>query len=129
MQAQIRIARPVSDISQSESMYCAALKLVVLARFRDHQGFDGIMLGRPGMDYHFEFTQCREHPVVPSSTPEDLLVFYVPDQQEWESVCDRFIDNGFNRVASFNPYWDVSGRTFVDSDGYRIVIQNAAWSL
>jgi hypothetical protein len=35
-------------------MYCAALNLVVLARFQDHQGFDGVMLGRSGMDYHFE---------------------------------------------------------------------------
>lgn len=128
MQAQLRIARPVSDISRSENMYCAALNLVVLARFQDHQGFDGVMLGRSGMDYHFEFTQCREHPVAASPTHEDLLVFYTPDREEWESACDRLVDNGFVRVMSFNPYWDVSGRTFADPDGYRVVMQNAAWS-
>lgn len=128
MQAQLRIARPVSDISRSESMYCAALNLVVLARFQDHQGFDGVMLGRSGMDYHFEFTQCRERPVTACPTHEDLLVFYIPDREEWESACDRLVDNGFVRVTSFNPYWDVSGRTFADPDGYRVVMQNAAWS-
>lgn len=127
MQAQLRVARPVSDISRSERMYCAALDLVMLARFQNHRGFDGVMLGRRGMDYHFEFTQCLEHPMMPSPTREDLLVFYAPDREEWESACNRLVDNGFVLVTSFNPYWDVSGRTFADFDGYRVVIQNAAW--
>ena len=109
-------------------MYCAALNLDVLARFQDHQGFDGVMLGRSGMDYHFEFTQCREHPLSPTPTPEDLLVFYVPDRKSWESTCERLIENGFVSVTSINPYWDILGRTFEDLDGYRIVLQNAHWS-
>ncbi|VFS80271.1 Uncharacterised protein [Raoultella terrigena] len=35
---------------------------------------------------------------------------------------------GFTPVSSFNPYWDVSGRTFADDDGYRVVLQNRTWS-
>lgn len=128
MQTHIRIARPVRDLARTEHMYCAALNLSVLAKFEDHQGFDGVMLGSPGMDYHFEFTRCPGHPVVPSPTSEDLLVFYVPDRQEWQSTCDRLVENGFVHVISLNPYWDVSGRTFEDPDGYRIVLQNAAWA-
>jgi hypothetical protein len=128
MQTQIRIARPVGNLARAERMYCAALKLVVLARIQDHQGFDGVMLGRPGIDYHFEFTHCRAHPIVPSPTHEDLLVFYIPDRREWQSTCDRLTENEFVRVTSLNPYWDVSGRTFEDPDGYRIVLQNAAWN-
>ena len=27
----------------------------------------------------------------------------------------------------FNPYWDRQGVTFSDDDGYRVVIQHAAW--
>ncbi|ECG3432622.1 VOC family protein, partial [Salmonella enterica subsp. enterica serovar Oranienburg] len=27
-----------------------------------------------------------------------------------------------------NPYWDVNGKTFVDRDGYRVVMQNKAWA-
>jgi catechol 2,3-dioxygenase-like lactoylglutathione lyase family enzyme len=127
MRAHLRIARPVSDLSRAEIMYCAALGLVVLSKFQDHQGFNGVMLGRSGMDYHFEFTQCPAHPVRPTPTPEDLLVFYVPDQAEWQSTCDRLVENGFVGVTSFNPYWDVAGRTFKDPDGYLIVLQNAAW--
>ena len=35
---------------------------------------------------------------------------------------------GFRPVSSYDPYWDVHGRTFEDVDGYRVVLQNAAWS-
>ena len=127
MQTQLRIARPVSNLVRTERMYCGALQLAVLARFQDHQGFDGVMLGSAGMDYHFEFTHCGAHPVAPSPTHEDLLVFYLPEPQDWQASCDRFIQQGFNVVPSLNPYWDVSGRTFEDPDGYRVVLQNAAW--
>ena len=34
---------------------------------------------------------------------------------------------GFKVVPSFNPYWDPRGRTFEDPDGYRTVLQQAAW--
>ncbi|RDU99016.1 VOC family protein [Trinickia dinghuensis] len=128
MQTHLRVARPVSDLARTERMYCAGLGVAVLARFENHQGFDGVMLGSPGMDYHFEFTHCSTHPVAPSPTNEDLLVFYLPDWQEWQSTCDRLAENGFAHVTSFNPYWDVSGRTYADPDGYRIVLQNGAWN-
>jgi len=36
---------------------------------------------------------------------------------------------GFRRVPSYNPYWEVQGQTFEDLDGYRVVLQNAAWTI
>ncbi|MGU7770747.1 VOC family protein [Burkholderia sp. MR1-5-21] len=128
MQAKLRIARPVSDLAHTERMYCDAFGLTVLARFSDHDGFAGIVLGHEGKDYHFEFTHCRTHPIAPATTPEDLVVFYLPDHEMWEDACARATAHGFVRVTSFNPYWEASGRTFTDADGYRIVLQNAAWS-
>ncbi|MDD5335158.1 MAG: VOC family protein [Rhodoferax sp.] len=127
MHYRLRVARPVTDIARSQAMYCAGLGLKVLASFQDHQGFDGIMLGAEGLDYHFEFTHCKTHPVQPRPTPEDLLVFYVPDASEWKTVCDRMLKAGFSPVSSFNPYWDSNGQTFQDADGYRVVVQNADW--
>lgn len=38
-------------------------------------------------------------------------------------------DAGFEPVASFNSYWDESGRTFEDPDGYRVVLQQASWNI
>ncbi len=85
------------------------------------------MLGAADSGYHFEFTACLAHPVQPTPTPEDLVVFYLPDPSQWSRACGRMLNAGFSRVAAFNPYWDERGQTFEDHDGYRVVLQNAAW--
>ncbi len=108
-------------------MYCAGLDLRVIGSFKDHEGFDGVMLGNSGDHYHFEFTRCRQHPVIPAPTPEDLFVFYIADMGDWQRSCATMVAAGFKQVTSFNPYWDMHGRTFEDNDGYRVVLQNAAW--
>lgn len=127
MHPHLRIARPVNEIARTPAMYCQGLGLQVLGSFQDHEGFDGVMLGLPGGAFHLEFTHCHTDHVAPTPTAEDLLVLYLPDRQAWEARCTAMVDAGFEPVRSFNPYWDVNGRTFRDPDGYRIVIQNAAW--
>jgi len=128
MRSHLRIARPVSDLARSVAMYGQALELAVLASFENHEGFDGVMLGRQGMDYHFEFTCCRAHPIVPAPTVEDLIVFYLPGEQAWRSACAAMLAAGFRSVKSSNPYWDLRGCSFEDPDRYRVVLQNAPWS-
>lgn len=128
MAHELRIARPVTDLQRAVEMYRQGLGLDEIARFENHDGFDGVMLGRAGLGYHFEFTCCRTHPVSPSPTPEDLLVFYLPDPVEWQQACDRMAEAGFVAVRAFNPYWDRRGRTFQDPDGYRVVLQQADWA-
>lgn len=128
MTSHFRIARPVTDLRRTEKMYAAGLELQHLGHFEDHEGFDGVMLGEPGGAYHFEFVYCRTHPIKPTPTPEDLLVFYVPVRTQWERRCEALLAAGFKKVASLNPYWDKEGRTFEDDDGYRVVVQCASWS-
>jgi catechol 2,3-dioxygenase-like lactoylglutathione lyase family enzyme len=123
----LRIARPVRDLAKSAAMYRRGLGLRELGRFEDHDGFDGVMLGHERGSYHFELTSCRTHPVVPSPTPEDLVVFYIPERVEWDAARARMLAAGFKQVPSFNPYWDVSGCTLEDPDGYRIVLQRERW--
>ncbi|TXI26877.1 MAG: VOC family protein [Nitrosomonas oligotropha] len=127
MPLHLRIARPVSNLEQSVTLYRDGLGLEEIGRFEDHEGFDGVMLGKPGLDYHLELTFCRTHPVVPAPTPEDLLVFYLPEIDEWRETCLRMLAAGFIEVPSFNPYWQYHGRTLQDHDRYRIVLQQAAW--
>ena len=127
MVPHLRIARPVSDVQRARAMYGEGLGLELLGSFEDHEGFDGVMLGFPGASFHFEFTHCRTHPVSPAPTAEDLAVLYIPASSEWRSACERMLGVGFRPAASFNPYWDRRGRTFQDPDGYRVVLQNAAW--
>lgn len=123
MAYHLRIARPVSDLARSRDLYCSGLGLRVVGGFEDHDGFDGVMVGEPGATYHFEFTRCRHHPVTPTPTVEDLAVLYLSSEAEWREACERMSAAGFRQVASFNPYWEKSGRTFEDHDGYRIVLQ------
>jgi catechol 2,3-dioxygenase-like lactoylglutathione lyase family enzyme len=125
---QIRIAHPTSDLARITAMYREGLGLEVIATFVDHAGFDGVILGTVGSGYHIEFTHCRKSPVLPSPSVEDLLVFYLPNQKEWQQLCETVLSVGFKQVSSFNPYWDNLGRTFEDFDGYRIVLQNAAYA-
>ena len=99
----------------------------MLFQFEDHDGFDGIILGRPGMPYHFEFTRKRNHAAGRAPTADNLLVFYLADRMEWVAAVDRMKGAGFAPVASFNPYWDIRGVTFEDPDGYRVVLENARW--
>ena len=122
---RIRIARPVSDLEKSVAMYCAGLGLAEIGRFKNHAGFDGVMLGLAGMHYHFEFTHCPAAPVRPSPTPEDLIVFYLPERAEWRRACESMRRAGFKEVVPFNPYWGQRGVTFEDDDRYRVVLEQA----
>jgi len=123
----LRVARPTDDIEALVPFYRDGLGLDVLYRFADHDGFDGIMLGNRGAPYHFEFTKAHDHVVGRAPTQDNLLVFYLPAVEEWQATVDRMEAAGFPAVPAFNAYWDQHGRTFEDPDGYRVVIQNAAW--
>ena len=107
--------------------YRDGLGLDVLGSFDDHDGFDGVMLGRVGAPYHLELTHQRGHVVGRAPTTDHLLVFYVPDEVAWSAAIDRMKAHGHAPVTSTNPYWDRAGATFEDPDGYRVVLQNAAW--
>ncbi|KAF0855976.1 VOC family protein [Pantoea dispersa] len=127
MFTHMRIARPVTQLERSVLMFSQGLDLQKIAEFHDHDGFNGVMLGRKDLDWHLEFTCCPGHPVIPSPTEDDLLVLYYPDENAWKLACESMVEAGFKRTNSFNPYWDVNGQTFVDPDGYRVVMQNRAW--
>jgi len=124
----LRVARPSDNLKALLRFYQQGLGLEVLYRFADHDGFDGVMLGRPGAPYHLEFTCKRGHTAGRAPTRDNLLVFYLPDKEEWNEAVERLRLAGFEPVAAFNPYWDRDGLTFEDPDGYRVVLQNAAWT-
>lgn len=124
----LRVARPSDDLEALIRFYERGLGLSVLYRFVDHDGFDGVMLGRKGAPYHFEFTRAKGHAAGRAPTEDNLLVFYLPGDEEWTAAVQSMRDAGFNPVPAFNPYWDRDGLTFEDPDGYRIVLQHAAWT-
>lgn len=122
----LRVARPSDDLDGLLRFYRGGLGLARLYSFEDHAGFDGIMLGRQGAPYHFEFTKKRGDRAGRAPMLDNLLVFYHPDAAEWGAAVQRMRDAGFAPVPSFNPYWDRQGVTFEDPDGYRVVLQNSS---
>jgi len=126
--ATLRVARSTDRMEEITAFYVEGLGFEKLATFEDHQGFDGVMLGSPQSPYHLEFTRHRGHQSVARPDPETLLVFYLSDEADWRASVARLRAFGVAPVRSYNPYWDVSGLTFEDPDGFRIVLQNAAWT-
>jgi catechol 2,3-dioxygenase-like lactoylglutathione lyase family enzyme len=126
---KMRVARPTDDLESVARFYRDGLGFSELFRFEDHAGFNGVMLGLPGAPYHLEFTTARGHRAGRAPTADNLLVFYLPDAQQWDEAVARLKSAGYEPVASFNPYWDRDGLTFEDPDGYRIVLQHDAWTL
>jgi len=123
----MRVARPTNNFAEILRFYRDGLGFEVIGSFEDHDGLDGLMLGHPELDYHLEFTHKRGENVPRAATQENLLVFYLPDPDAWQAAVDGMIACGYQPVKSFNPYWDVRGMTFEDMDGYRVVLQRAAW--
>jgi hypothetical protein len=124
----LRIARPSDNLEAVSRMYKKGLGFEKLGAFKDHNGFDGIILGHKQCRYHLEFTHHRGTIVGKAPTHDNLLVFYIPDEQQWKTACRQMITAGFVLVKSYNMYWDETGKTFEDLDGYRVVLQNDDWS-
>lgn len=125
--AHLRVARPTDNLEAIIAFYRDGLGFDVLSEFRDHDGFNGVMLGRAGTAYHLEFTRNVGHPAGRAPTKDHLLVFYLPDETEWHEGLSRMERAGYKALPAFNPYWGKHGKTFEDPDGYRVVLQNSQW--
>jgi catechol 2,3-dioxygenase-like lactoylglutathione lyase family enzyme len=127
MNAHLRVARPTDQLGEVVKFYRDGLGFDVLFQFANHDGFDGVMLGHKDAPYHLEFTRQRGHASGKAPTQENLLVFYLPDRDEWQRAVERLEEHGHTSTRSFNPYWDKGGMTFEDPDGYRVVLFNGSW--
>jgi catechol 2,3-dioxygenase-like lactoylglutathione lyase family enzyme len=124
----LRIARGSDNLDALLPFYVGGLGFEVLFRFSHHDGFDGLMIGHPDQPYHLEFTLQHGHHVGRAPSPENLLVFYLPDQGDYQAALARMKKAGIAPVAANNPYWDEGGATFEDPDGYRVVLTSRNWS-
>lgn len=123
----LRVARSTDRLPEVVRFYRDGLGFEVIGSFENHAGFDGFMLGHPDLGYHLEFTHRRGQRGGHAPNEENLLVFYLPERAEWQKAVDRMEQAGYASTPSANPYWDLSGLTFEDPDGYRVVLQNAGW--
>ncbi len=122
--AQIRFARPTPDIDRLLRFYQQGLLLKVIGEFRDHAGYNGVMLGLPDASVHLEFTEQVDRVDFPEPTAEHLLVLYFTDASVRDEYVSRLGLLGFLPVEPENPYWLLNGVTIEDPDGYRVVLVN-----
>lgn len=57
MAPHLRVARPSANLEAATDFYTRGLGLELLASFKEHAGFDGVILGHPHWPYHLEFTK------------------------------------------------------------------------
>ncbi|MDE2154609.1 MAG: hypothetical protein KGJ32_01755 [Xanthomonadaceae bacterium] len=124
----LRVARACANLEALATQYREGLGLTELGRFVDHAGFDGIILGHPRGPWHLELVHVRGEAPPPPPHPEQALVLYLPEQEEWQARCTAMERAGFAAVAASNPYWQRQGRSYADAEGGRVILQHAAWS-
>ncbi len=121
--AQVRVARPTDRLAQVERFYAQHLGLPVIYRFENHAGYDGVMLGLPGVDHHLEFTSHIDGSPCPAPSRENLLVLYFHGDAQMYDVVERLAAAGHEPVAAENPYWATVGAlTYEDPDRWRVVL-------
>ncbi|UNZ17521.1 VOC family protein [Streptomyces sp. 891-h] len=122
----VRFARPTARFEAVRAFYRDDLGLPVLAEWRDHADYDGVVLGLPGSPVHMELTQHGDPPRIPAPHPENQLVLYLADQAAHDRAVAQLRSRGHRPVPAANPYWPDRGATlFQDPDGWHVVL--APW--
>jgi catechol 2,3-dioxygenase-like lactoylglutathione lyase family enzyme len=118
---KLRVARHTINLERIIWFYCDLLGLEVLGKFEDHDGYNGVFLGLKNTGWHLEFTTSA-HPPQHEPDEDDLLVFYQQSAAEYEALKHKLETHNATMVTARNPYWDTNGCTYLDPDGYRVVI-------
>lgn len=125
---QFRVARPTHQLDHITRFYTEGLGIPIIGGFKDHEGYDGVMLGLPDATYHLEFTQHSSQGPLPEPTAENLLVFYFDDPEAYRSANNRLQQLNCFPVKPENPYWEGKSHTYEDPDGWRIVLFNGVFT-
>jgi catechol 2,3-dioxygenase-like lactoylglutathione lyase family enzyme len=123
---RVRWARPTDRLDEVVAFYRDGLGLRELGRFDGHSGYDGVMLGLPGSEYHLEFTSHAAGSPCPAPSADNLLVLYLESEQAAEQAAGRLAGMGYGDVEPENPYWYGRSITIADPDGWRVVLD---WGL
>lgn len=118
-----RFARHTNDLELLKSFYIDILGLELLGGFENHNGYDGVFLGKPNENWHLEFTKSDEVNSF-NFDEDDILVFYPNSKLEYEAIHEQLKHLSVKTIEAKNPYWNEQGTMFLDPDGYRIVISH-----
>jgi hypothetical protein len=97
--------------------------LELLGGFENHNGYDGVFIGKPNENWYLEFTKSDEI-VTFNFGEEDILVFYPNTKLEFELIHVKLKTNKMEFIKAKNSYWNENGKMILDPDGYRVVISH-----
>ena len=118
----LRVARHTNNLEKIEAFYLDILGFERLGGFQDHNGYEGIFIGKPDLNWHFEFTQSEEK-AQHTFDEDDIIVLYPETILEYSVLIDS-ISKSVSFISSKNPYWNENGKMFLDPDGFRIIVSD-----
>ena len=118
---KFRYSRHTDKIEAVCDFYMNIIGLQSLGDFQGHDGYQGIFLGLPNMDWHLEFTQSKER-AIHNPDRNDLLVFYVNSIVELNAIVHTAEKENITPVKSKNPYWQKNGVELIDPDGFGVML-------
>jgi hypothetical protein len=118
-----RFARHTNDLEQIKFFYIDILGFELLGGFENHNGYDGVFIGKSSDNWHLEFTKSEEI-VHFDFNEDDILVFYPNSKIEFDSFINKIQSTKIKFIKAKNPYWNENGKMFLDPDGYRIIISD-----
>lgn len=118
----LRVARHTNDLEKIEAFYIDILCFERLGSFQDHNGYDGVFIGKSDLNWHFEFTQSEEKAQY-TFDEDDIIVLYPETILEYSTLIDS-ISKSVSFISSKNPYWNENGKMFLDPDGFRIIVSD-----
>jgi catechol 2,3-dioxygenase-like lactoylglutathione lyase family enzyme len=119
----LRVARHTDNLEKAEAFYINILGFERLGGFQKHNNYDGVFIGKSGLDWHFEFTQSQSK-ANHTFDEDDVTVLYPKTISEYNTLIKRLIDNDIFFITSKNPFWNENGKMFLDPDGFRIVVSD-----
>ncbi|QHC85536.1 prolyl endopeptidase [Empedobacter brevis] len=120
---QFRSARHTNRIKEIETFYTKILNLDILGDFKNHNGYDGLFIGKANTDWHLEFTTSSDE-VNHQFDEDDCLVFYPETQNEYEAVIKNLEFYRIEPIQAKNPYWNINGISFLDPDGFVVIVSS-----
>ncbi|WP_312923139.1 VOC family protein [Empedobacter brevis] len=120
---QFRSARHTNRIKEIETFYTKILNLDILGDFKNHNGYDGLFIGKANTDWHLEFTTSSDD-VNHQFDEDDYLVFYPETQDEYEAVIKNLEFYRIEPIQAKNPYWNINGISFLDPDGFVVIVSS-----
>jgi hypothetical protein len=118
-----RVARHTNDLEAIKFFYITILGFEILGFFENHDGYDGIFIGKKELNWHLEFTKSDER-IKFDFNEDDALVFYPTSQEEYNEIIKSLEINTISTIIAKNPYWNENGKMVLDPDGYRVIISN-----